>query len=466
MKIKFLGAAREVTGSKHLVITKHGTRILLDCGMFQGKGLETDSMNRHLGFNPGEIDFLILTHAHIDHTGLIPYIYRLGFRGTVVCTSATRDLCAIMLADCGKIQEQDTKWFNKKRLKQGKEPVESIYTKADAEQCLELFIGIPYNKPFKLNGQGTVTFTNTGHLLGSGVANFIFDEGDRKITLAYTGDVGRLTNRILKSPVPFPQADYIITESTYGDRLHETTLVSEEKLLEVIKHTCVEKKGKVIIPSFSVGRTQEVIYSLNNFFNEGKLPKINIYVDSPLSVNATNIFRLHKECFNELMVEKMDTDPDPFGFDRLFFVTNVEESKKLNFSKEPCVIISASGMMEAGRVKHHLANNIAFEQNTILAVGYCAPSTLGARILRGEDRVSIFGTEYMVKADVEKLDSYSGHADYQELLHFLDCQNKSENKMVFVVHGEYKAQQFFQTKLKEAGFKNVVIPELGEEFEI
>jgi len=427
MKIKFLGAAREVTGSKHLIITKHGTRILLDCGMFQGKGLETDSMNRHLGFNPGEIDFLILTHAHIDHTGLIPYIYRLGFRGTVVCTSATRDLCAIMLADCGKIQEQDTKWFNKKRLKQGKEPVESIYTKADAEQCLELFIGIPYNKPFKLNGQGTVTFTNTGHLLGSGVANFIFDE---------------------------------------GDRLHETTLVSEEKLLEVIKHTCVEKKGKVIIPSFSVGRTQEVIYSLNNFFNEGKLPKINIYVDSPLSVNATNIFRLHKECFNELMVEKMDTDPDPFGFDRLFFVTNVEESKKLNFSKEPCVIISASGMMEAGRVKHHLANNIAFEQNTILAVGYCAPSTLGARILRGEDRVSIFGTEYMVKADVEKLDSYSGHADYQELLHFLDCQNKSENKMVFVVHGEYKAQQFFQTKLKEAGFKNVVIPELGEEFEI
>jgi metallo-beta-lactamase family protein len=463
MKIKFLGAAREVTGSKHLIVTKEGIRILLDCGMFQGKGLETDTMNRHLGFNPGEIDYLVLTHAHIDHTGLIPYMYKLGFRGTVICTHATRDLCAIMLADCGKIQEQDTKWFNKKRVKQGKEPVEAIYTRVDADQCMELFIGIPYNRPFKMNGHVTLTFTNTGHLLGSGVANFVFDEGDRKIRLSYTGDVGRQSNRILRPPVPFPQADIIITESTYGNRLHEVTKIAEEKLLDVIKKTCIEKNGKLIIPSFSVGRTQEVIYSLNNFFNEGKLPKINIYVDSPLSVNATNIFRLHKECFNDLMLEKMEADPDPFGFDRLYFVTSVEESKRLNDTKEPCVIISASGMMEAGRVKHHLANSIADRKNTVLAVGYCAPSTLGAKILRGEPRVSIFGNEYPVNAEIEKLDSYSGHADYQELLNFLDCQNKSEVQMVYVVHGEYEAQQFFKEELEKAGFTNVSIPEMGEE---
>lgn len=466
MKLKILGAAREVTGSKHLIITKDGIRILLDCGMYQGKGMETDTMNRHLGFNPGEIDYLVLTHAHIDHTGLIPYIYKLGFRGTVVCTNATRDLCAIMLADCGKIQEQDTKWFNKKRAKKGLEPVEPIYTKTEAEQCMELFVGVPYNKPFKMNGHVTLTFTNTGHLLGSGVANFVFQEGDRKVRLSYTGDVGRPVNRILRSPLPFPQADYIITEATYGNRLHEHINIAEDKLLDVIKRTCVEKRGKVIIPSFSVGRTQEVIYSLNNFFNEGKLPKINIYVDSPLSVNATNIFRLHRECFNDSILQVMETDPDPFGFDRLFFVTSVEESKRLNETKEPCVIISASGMMEAGRVKHHLANSIANPHNTVLAVGYCAPSTLGAKILRGDERVSIFGTEYPVNAEVQKLDSYSGHADYSELVKFLDCQDKSQVKRVFVVHGEYEAQEFFKNELEKSGFKKIHIPELGEEFEL
>jgi len=466
MKVKFLGAAREVTGSKHLIITKQGIRILLDCGMYQGKGLETDSMNRHLGFNPGEIDFLVLTHAHIDHTGLIPYIYKLGFRGTIISTHATRDLCAIMLADCGKIQEHDTKWFNKKRLKQGKEPVEPIYTKLEAEQCMKLFVAVAYNKPFNLNSRVTLTFTNTGHMLGSGVANFVFDEGDRKITLSYTGDIGRPVNRILRSPVAFPQADYVITESTYGNRLHEDGKIAEEKLLDIIKNTCIVKRGKVIIPSFSVGRTQEVIYSLNNFFNEGKLPKINIFVDSPLSVNATNIFRLHKECFNDSILKLMETDPDPFGFDHLYFITSVEDSKKLNDTKEPCVIISASGMMEAGRVKHHLANSISDPKNTVLAVGYCSPSTLGAKILRGDEKVSIFGTEYAVKAEVEKLDSYSGHADYKELLTFLDCQKKEENRMVFVVHGDYEAQQFFSDRLKEVGFKNVAIPELGQEYEL
>ncbi len=279
--------------------------------------------------------------------------------------------------------------------------------------------------------------------------------------MAFTGDVGRPVNRILRPPEKFPQADYIICESTYGDRLHESTTEAENKLLDIIKRTCIEKKGKLIIPSFSVGRTQEVIYSLNNFYNSGKLPKLKVYVDSPLSVNATNIFRLHRECFNDAMLKVMETDPDPFGFNDLYFIQKVEDSKRLNDTDEPCIIISASGMMEAGRVKHHLANSISNPKNTVLAVGYCSPRTLGAKILRGDKEVSIFGTIYPVKADIERIDSYSGHADYGELIQFLECQDKSQLKKLILVHGEYSAQEFFSNKLKESGFENVMIPELG-----
>ncbi len=271
MKIKFLGAAQEVTGSKHLLMI-NGKRILLDCGMYQGKGMETDAMNRDLGFNPTEIDYLILSHAHIDHSGLIPYIYKEGFRGTVYTTPATRDLCAIMLADCGKIQEHDTHTHNKKRQKQGLSPVKPIYTLEDAHACMSCFVGIPYEKKFRIDEQVSIQFINSGHLLGSAVTMIYIQEKDREITLAYTGDIGRPVNRILKAPQVFPQADLLITESTYGDRLHAETVDAEKKLLEVIDQTCVQKKGKLIIPSFSVGRTQEIVYSLNNFYNAGKLP--------------------------------------------------------------------------------------------------------------------------------------------------------------------------------------------------
>ncbi len=330
MKIQILGAAREVTGSKHLITLDNGKKILLDCGMYQGKGMDTDAMNRNLGFNPRDIDYLILSHAHIDHSGLIPYIAKLGFEGSIITTHATRDLCAIMLADCGKIQEHDTEMNNKKRARKNLPPLEPIYNKADAEQAMQYFIGVPYDKPYRVTKGVKVTFTNTGHLLGSSVVNLRIKEGDRNIRIAFTGDIGRPVNRILRSPQPFPQADIIICESTYGNRLHDSTVVAEEKLLNVIKRTCVEKKGKLIIPSFSVGRTQEVIYSLNNFYNSGKLPRIKVFVDSPLSVNATNIFRLHRECFNDRMLELMETDPDPFGFNDLYFVQQVEDSKKLN----------------------------------------------------------------------------------------------------------------------------------------
>jgi metallo-beta-lactamase family protein len=463
MKIQFLGAAREVTGSKHLITLDNGKKILLDCGMYQGKGMETDSMNRSLGFIPAEIDFLILSHAHIDHSGLIPYIVKLGFTGKIITTHATRDLCAIMLADCGKIQEHDIEWFNKKRARKGLPPVDPIYDAADAQIAMQYFIGIAYNTEYRVTKGVKVTFTDTGHLLGSSAVNLRISEGEKVTHITYTGDIGRPQNRILRSPQPFPQADIILCESTYGDRLHESTIVAEDKLLKVIQRTCVEKKGKLIIPSFSVGRTQEVVLSLNNFYNSGKLPRIKIYVDSPLSVNATNIFRLHKDCFNDRMATLMETDPDPFGFNDLYFIKEVEDSKRLNDIKEPCIIISSSGMMEAGRIKHHLANNLSDSKNTVLAVGYCAPKTLGARLLNGAKEVSIFGTVHIVNADIEKLDSYSGHADYNEMIQYLACQDKEKVSRIMLVHGDIEAQEFFRDKLAEQGYQNVSIPELGEE---
>ena len=466
MVIKFLGAAREVTGSKHLITTETGKRILLDCGMYQGKGLETDSMNRNLGFEPSEIDHIILTHAHIDHSGLIPYAYKLGFRGSVICTHATRDLCAIMLADAGHIQEHDAYTFNKKRARQGLEPIEPIYTKEEAVESMELFFSVPYNRKLHIDENIKVKFTNTGHMLGSGVANIEIKENGKITRIAYTGDIGRPVNRILRPPEDFPQTDILITESTYGDRLHEDKVISEKQLLQVVNETCVDKGGKLIVPSFSVGRTQEIVYSLNNFYNDRMLPKVDIYVDSPLAINATNVFRMHPECFNKDILEVMETDPDPFGFNTLFYVLSAEDSKKLNHITKPCIIISASGMMEAGRVKHHLANSISNPRNTVLAVGYCAPATLGARILRGDRQISIHGNLYEVNADVRRIDSYSGHGDYNEMLQFLGCQDASQITRSFIVHGEKETQERYKTRMAEAGFNSPEIPARGDEFEI
>jgi metallo-beta-lactamase family protein len=463
MKITFLGAAREVTGSKHLITTDFGKRILLDCGMYQGKGLETDTLNRKLGFEPSAIDHIILSHAHIDHSGLIPYIYKLGFHGSVVCTNATRDLCAYMLADSGHIQEHDTLTFNKKRARKGQPPIDPLYTKADATECMKLFIGVPYNLKFAIDPHTKVKFTNTGHMLGSGVANIEITENGQKKRLAYTGDIGRPSNRILRSPDPFPQADILITESTYGDRLHTGRPQAEEELLDVITDTCIKKGGKLIIPSFAVGRTQEIVYSMNNLFNEGRLPRVDIYVDSPLAMNVTNVFRLHPECFNGSILDVMDTDPDPFGFNSLFYVQSHEDSKKLNKIKKPCVIISASGMMEAGRVKHHLANNISDPRNTVLVVGYCSPTTLGARIVRGDKQVSIHGNVYEVRAEIRRIEAFSGHGDYEEMIGFLNCQDKGQLKHTAIVHGEYETQKNYQVKLEAEGYKNISIPAVGDE---
>jgi metallo-beta-lactamase family protein len=466
MKIKFIGAAREVTGSKHLITTDSGKKLLLDCGMFQGKGLETDSMNRDLMFDPSDIDHIILTHAHIDHAGLIPYAYKLGFRGSVVCSNATRDLCAIMLTDSAFIQEHDTIIFNKRRAKKGLPLVTPIYTQADATACMNLFIGVPGEMKFRIDENITVKFTSTGHMLGSGVANIQITENGQIKRIAYTGDIGRPVDQILANPRPFPQADILITESTYGDRLHQNSQTAEEELLNVVVDTCVKKGGKLIIPAFSVGRTQEVVFTLNNFFNQGRLPKIDIFVDSPLAVNATTVFRMHPECYNDNFLQVLKTDPDPFGFDNLFYITRAEDSKKLNDHKKPCVIISASGMMEAGRVKHHLANNISDPRNTILIVGYCAPTTLGARIGRGDKEVSIYGIVHEVKAEVKKIESFSGHGDYKEMIGFLSCQDKSALTRTFIVHGEYETQKKYVSKLLNEGYNNIEIPAKGQEFEI
>ncbi len=466
MKLKFIGAVREVTGSKHLITTVDGKKILLDCGMFQGKGMETDAANRNLGFDPVMLDHIILTHAHIDHSGLIPYIYKLGFRGSVLCTDATRDLCAIMLADSGHIQEGDVKWFNKRRVAKGLPPVEPIYTEKEARECMELFIGVAYNRRFNINDKINVRFINSGHMLGSSVAMIDITENGRTTHIGYTGDIGRPVNRILKSPQPFPQCDYLIAESTYGNRLHPKMEEAEAELLNIIRETCVQRGGKVIIPSFAVGRTQEVVYSLNNFFNEGKLPKVNIFVDSPLAVNATEIFRMHTDNLNDGVHEVMENDPDPFGFGSLYYITSTSESKKLNSYNKPCVIISASGMMEAGRIKHHLANNIENPNNTILAVGYCAPVTLGARILGGATEVSIFGEMHPVNARVEKIEAFSGHGDYGEMIAYLKCQDTAQIKKTFLVHGDFAVQQFYQGKMEEAGFRRITIPAPGEEFDL
>lgn len=466
MKIAFLGAVGEVTGSKFLLTTKKGQKILLDCGMYQGKGLETDAMNRDLGFDPAEIDFLLLSHAHIDHSGLIPYLTKNGFKGTIFCTPATRDLCSIMLPDAGKIQESDTYTFNKKRKEQNLPPVDPIYTEKDAFLSMNFFVSIPYGKDFRFCDEVSLMFTDAGHILGGSAVNLTVREGDEVKRICYTGDVGRYNKRILKDPQAFPQADYLITESTYGNRTHDPLENAEIELLRIVKETCVVNRGKLIIPSFAIGRAQEMIYALDRLHNMQLLPEINVFVDSPLAISATDIFRLHTECFNDEMLENLKKDPDPFGFDKLHYVRTIDASKHLNTHEKPCIIISASGMMEAGRIKHHIANNIENSRTTILAVGYCSPSTLGAKILRGDKSVSIFGRRYKVRAQIKTLFSYSGHADYNELTKYLQCQDFSKIKQTFLIHGENESRAFLKSHLESQGIQNVSIPEFRQEVEI
>ena len=468
MRIQFLGAAQEVTGSKHLITTDSGKTILLDCGMYQGKGMETDEANRELGFDPKDIHYLLLSHAHIDHSGLIPYIYSLGFRGKIYCTAATRDLCELMLQDTAFIQEQDVRWYNKKMDRQNKPKIKPLFDMSHAQQVMKLFRTVEYDTPYRLDEEIQIQFTNSGHMLGSAVISVAITENGQTKRIAYTGDIGRLHSHILSTPQAFPQCDYLICESTYGNRLHEDTLVSEEQLLGIVEETCMYKKGKLLIPSFSVGRTQEIVYVLNELFNDGRLERVPVYVDSPLSANATEIFRRHAHTLNEQVQDTMRFDPDPFGFNGLRYITDVQQSKALNRSEQPCIIISSSGMLEAGRIKHHVSNHIDDPSTTILIVGYCTPSSLGARIQDPKLRfVSIFGYDHRIRAHVTKIEGFSGHGDYQDMIqYFTACQDTKKVQKVFIVHGEYSSQEAMKSHLQEAGFGQVAIPKKGEEFSI
>lgn len=463
MTIQFLGAANEVTGSKHLITTRSGKRILLDCGMYQGKGMETDAANRDLGFDPKTIDCVVLSHAHIDHSGLLPYIYKLGFRGDIISTPATRDLCAIMLQDTAFIQAQDIRWYNKKMDRLHKPKVQPLYDNNHVERCMQHFVTVGYGRRYRLFDGVYLTFTNSGHMLGSAVCSLEIEEEGEVKRIAYTGDIGRAKSHILCSPQPFPQCDYLICESTYGDRLHDDALVSEEELLGVVDSTCVYKKGKLLIPSFSVGRTQEIVYVLNKLYNDGRLPHIPVYVDSPLSVNATHIFRMYLGELNEEVQDDLRFDDDPFGFNTLRYITDIRESKALNHNPNPCIIISASGMLEAGRIKHHVANHISDPSTTILIVGYCTPTSLGARIQNPDLKwISIFGFDHKIKAQVSKIEGFSGHGDYKEMIDYLTRSvNVEAVRRTFIVHGELTAQETYKDHLYEAGFRNIEHPEKG-----
>ncbi|MCC6373160.1 MAG: MBL fold metallo-hydrolase [Bacteroidia bacterium] len=466
MKLKFIGATESVTGSKHLVLTDKGKQLLLDCGLYQGMGKETSELNHELGLNPENIDAVILSHAHIDHSGGLPYLVKEGFKGKIYCTDATFDICEILLMDSAHIQESDVRYLNKRRAKNGEAPVEPLYGIKDVERCLKRFKTLPYGSEFYINDEISFHFSDVGHITGSAAVHITSHEEGKETTLSFTGDVGRYTDMLLKSPEPFQQSDYIICESTYGDRLHEQTEDAAAKLLQVVTHTCVEKKGKLIIPAFSLGRTQEIVFVLDKLKNEGKLPDIKIYVDSPLSVSATEIVRKHPEAFNENLREYIKSDPDPFGFNNLIYIRESSESRELNDIQQPCIIISASGMADAGRVKHHIRNAIHSSNNTILMVGYCSPRSLGAKLLAGDKQVHIFGEFYNVEAEIASINSYSAHADYSELLRYLSCQDTNMVKTIFLVHGEEEAKIAFKTKLKEAGFTNVVIPEKGSSFSL
>ncbi len=467
MQIGFFGAAQTVTGSKHLLTLDSGKKILLDCGLFQGLGAETLPNNLQFGFEAKSISYVILSHAHIDHTGLLPKLYAEGFRGKIYCTPATQELCAALLQDSARIQQADIKFVNKKKAAQGKPLISALYTVEDAVKTIELLTTIEYRTPTKIDENITLTYTDAGHILGSASVNLIITENDTTTHLTFSGDVGRYTDAILQKPEVFPQADVIIIESTYGNSLHQEHYETETVLAQQIQHTCVEKKGSLVIPAFSVGRTQELVFALNNLYNDGKIPAdVPIYVDSPLSITVTEIMQKYPRYFNSQAQQEMQNDIDVFEFPTLHFIEKKEESMALNTSQTPCVIISASGMAEAGRIKHHIANKVGHEKNTILFSGYCSPHGLGGKLIAGDDKVKIFTEWFEVKAEIVKMRSMSAHGDYEDLLQYLTCQKVSAVKKVFIVHGEYEVQQDFAQKLKTAGFSNVIIPKKGETFTI
>lgn len=462
MKITFHGAARTVTGSKHLLELSDGTKILLDCGMFQGMGKQTESLNRSLGFDASEIDVMVLSHAHIDHSGLIPLLVKEGFAGKIFCTPATYDLCGILLEDSAQIQEDDVRYVNKRRALDGQPYLKPLYTVEDASKAMGQFSILDYGK-WKSIWEGVeLLFTDAGHIIGSAAVHLRITENGKTETLTFSGDVGRYRDVILRSPEKIPQPDYLILESTYGNSLHDMHESTPDLLLHWIEQTCIKKRGKLIIPSFSVGRTQELLFALNQLELERRLPDLVYFVDSPLSIEATELVKKYPEYFNQTVQRILKEDDDPFHFKGLHYVKSVDESKMLNFRNEPCVIISASGMADAGRVKHHISNSIENSRNTILMVGYCEPNSLGGRLLSGKKEVGIFGIEHEVHATIGSIRSLSAHGDYEDLCQFMAHLDERQVKKLFLVHGEYPVQVDFKERLLRKGFWDVEIPELHQ----
>lgn len=458
MKIAFHGAARTVTGSKHLLILSNGKKYLLDCGMFQGMGSETDQLNREFGFNPEDVDYMILSHAHIDHCGLIPKLVKDGYRGKIYATPATKDLASILMADSAGIQENDLKYVNKTRAAQGKSYISPLYTMEDVDNCVKQFEIVDYGTWFKIDDNVQFMYLDAGHIIGSATVHLKIAENGKEKTLTFSGDLGRYRDVILKSPEVFPQADFVIMESTYGNKIHEDITGTPDKLYDWIIRTCLQKKGKLIIPAFSVGRTQEILYALNQLENERRLPDFSYYVDSPLSFEATQVMESYPQYFNNRVQKLLQTDHDPFNFRGLHFVKSVEESKSLNYRNDPMVIISASGMAEAGRVKHHISNNIENSRNSILLTGYCEPNSLGGRLKMHPKEVGIFGQTHEVHAEIGEIKSMSAHGDYEDLCQWLACQDPQLVKKLFLVHGDYDVQIDFKNRLIGKGFADVEIP--------
>lgn len=468
VSITFHGAARMVTGSKHLLELPDGRRVLLDCGMFQGEGPASDAMNRRFGFDPLSIDALVLSHAHIDHSGLIPRLVAEGFRGPIYATPATRDLCEILLADSAFIQENDYHYDAKRAKKQGKamEEVGPLYTTADVDTAMSLFRTVPYDKATEIMAGLTLTYIDAGHILGSASVHLTVagKEGIRRIT--FSGDVGRYVDRLLPDPKPFPQADVIICESTYGDRDHPEAVTATDELLGHVQEVCVKRQGRLIIPAFSVGRTQEILYQLNHLFNEGRLPRVPVFVDSPLSINATSIYRRHSNLLQDDIRQELERDPDLFGFPGVEYIREASRSKELNTRKGASITIAASGMMDAGRIRHHLFHGLRDAKNAVLIVGFCAPGTFGERLLQRPSTVHMYGEEVPVNAEILTMESYSAHADRNELLRWIGCQDPSLVKQVFLVHGADHAMEGLRERFGAKGFKPIHMPHLGQRFEL
>jgi len=467
MKVSFYGAAKRVTGSNFLLQTNN-KKILIDCGLFQGSKA-TKALNfQQFAYNPGDIDYMLLTHAHIDHSGRIPLLFNKGYKGNVICTKATRDLCSIMLPDSGHIQESSVEYKNRKRKRAGLELLEPLYTLEDATNCLKFFKGVQYNNIIELDENIKVRFRDAGHILGSASIEIWVTEDNKTSKIIFSGDIGKNNTPIIKDPVQFEKADYLVMESTYGNKHHKYKTNGNEKMFNIIEQT-LANNGTVIIPSFSVGRTQEMIYAFNKVESIkekwNKIKNVSVYVDSPLAISATEVFKNNTESFDEEAKSYILDGDNPLDFDNLIFTKSADESKAINFNKNPKIIISASGMCDAGRIKHHLKHNLWKKNTTVLFVGYQANGTLGRRLVDGEKNVRIFGESINVEARIEMIDGFSGHGDIDDLDKYIGSF-KEKPKKIFLVHGEEEQLIGFSKRINEKFNIETIIPQTREQFEL